>query len=92
MSSINLSKLLVYLGVIVAVTPILGLYMKKVFAREKTLLDPILNPVERLIYRVCGVDAQKDEGWVEWTVVMLVVNGRLLSSSTCSNVCSTSCR
>jgi K+-transporting ATPase ATPase A chain len=78
MTSINLLKLLVYLGVIVAVTPVLGLYMKKVFAGEKTFLDWLLKPVERLIYGVCGVDARKDQGWVEWTVVMLVVNGASL--------------
>jgi potassium-transporting ATPase potassium-binding subunit len=78
MTGINIVKLLLYMGVIVALTPILGLYMKKVFAGEKTYLDPLLKPVERLIYRVCGVDAGKDQGWVEWTVVMLVVNGASL--------------
>jgi K+-transporting ATPase ATPase A chain len=78
MTGINIAKLLLFLGVIVALTPVLGLYMKKVFAGEKTFLDPVLKPVERLIYRVCGVDAGKDQGWVEWTVVMLVVNGASL--------------
>jgi K+-transporting ATPase ATPase A chain len=78
MTGINLLKIFVYLSVIVGVTPVLGLYMKKVFAGEKTFLDPLLKPVERLIYRVCGVDARKDQGWVEWTVVMLVVNGASL--------------
>src|SRR6266508_3746717 len=78
MTGINIFKLLLYMGVIVALTPIVGLYMKRVFAGEKTFLDPVLRPVERLIYRVCGVDAQKDQGWVEWTVVMLVVNGASL--------------
>jgi len=78
MTGINLVKLLLYLGVIVALTPILGLYMKKVFSGDKTFLDPVLKPVERLIYRVCGVDAGKDQGWVEWTVVLLVVNGASL--------------
>jgi K+-transporting ATPase ATPase A chain len=78
MTGINILKLLLFLGVIVALTPILGLYMKKVFAGEKTFLDPVLKPVERLIYRLCGVDAAKDQGWVEWTVAMLVVNGASL--------------
>ena len=78
MTGIAIVKLVLYMGVIVAVTPVLGLYMKKVFAGEKTFLDWLLRPVERLIYRVCGVDAQKDQGWVEWTIVMLVVNGASL--------------
>ena len=78
MTGIGVFKLVLYMGVIAALTPLLGLYMKKVFAGEKTLLDPLLEPVERLIYRVCGVDARRDQGWVEWTVVMLVVNGASL--------------
>jgi len=75
MSGIQFLELLIYLALIVAATPILGGYMKCVFAGEKTLLDPVLKPLERAIYRVCRVDAEKDQGWIEWTVVMLVVNG-----------------
>jgi K+-transporting ATPase ATPase A chain len=78
LTNLGIVKLLLFLGVIVAVTPILGLYMKKVFAGERTLLDPVLKPVERMIYGICRVDARKDQGWVEWTVVMLVVNGASL--------------
>ena len=78
MTGIQLLELLIYLALIVAVTPILGGYMKAVFAGEKTLLDPVLKPLERSIYRVCRVDADKDQGWIEWTVVMLVVNGASL--------------
>ena len=44
MTGINFAKILLFLGVIVAVTPVLGLYMKKVFAGEKTFLDPVLRP------------------------------------------------
>ncbi|HEY3203256.1 MAG TPA: potassium-transporting ATPase subunit KdpA [Thermoanaerobaculia bacterium] len=78
MTAINVYELLAYLAIIVAVTPILGRYMKKVFAGEKTLLDPVLRPVERGIYRVCGVDAQKDQSWIEWTITMLIVNAASL--------------
>ena len=42
MTGIAIVKLLLYMGVIVAVTPVLGLYMKKVFSGEKTFLDPVL--------------------------------------------------
>jgi K+-transporting ATPase ATPase A chain len=74
MSAIPLLEIVVFLGLIVVLTPILGGYMKKVFAGEPTFLDPVLKPVERGFYRLCGVDAQKDQGWIEWTVTMLVVN------------------
>ena len=78
MTGIAIAKIALYLGVIIALTPLLGGYMKRVFAGEKTLLDPVLRPLERGIYRVCGVDAKKDQGWIEWTIVMLVVNAASL--------------
>ncbi len=78
MTAIGFVEIVVYLAIIVALTPILGLYMKKVFSGEKTLLDPVLRPLERGIYRLCGIDAEKDQGWIEWTVTMLVVNAASL--------------
>jgi potassium-transporting ATPase potassium-binding subunit len=71
-------ELLIYLALIVALTPVLGGYMKRVFAGERTFLDPVLGPLERGVYRLCGVDAQKDQSWIEWTVAMLVVNAASL--------------
>ncbi|HKD12518.1 MAG TPA: potassium-transporting ATPase subunit KdpA, partial [Thermoanaerobaculia bacterium] len=68
-------ELLIYFGIVLGLTPLLGGYMKRVFAGERTLLDPLLRPVERGIYKLCGVDAGKDQTWIEWTIVMLVVNG-----------------
>ena len=61
MTGIDLAKIAVFLGLIVALTPLLGGYMKRVFAGEKTLLDPILRPLERGIYRLCGVDAKREQ-------------------------------
>ena len=78
MTGITIVEVLLFLALIAAITPILGRYMKAVFAGEKTFLDPVLKPVERGIYRVCGVDAQKDQGWIEWTVTMLIVNAASL--------------
>jgi len=78
MTGLQVLELLIYLVLIGAVTPMLGGYMKRVFSCEKTLLDSILAPLERLTYRICRVDAEKDQTWVEWTVVMLVVNGASL--------------
>jgi K+-transporting ATPase ATPase A chain len=74
----TLMEILAFLAVIAAVTPILGRYMKAVFSGEKTFLDPVLAPLERGIYRLCGVDAKKDQGWIEWTVTMLIVNAASL--------------
>jgi K+-transporting ATPase ATPase A chain len=78
MTTIHLLEVLAYLAIITAVTPLLGGYLKRVFTGERTLLDPLLRPLERAIYRVCGVDPSKDQGWVDWTVTMLVVNAASL--------------
>ena len=68
-------RVFLYTGAIVAITPFLGGYMKRVFSGEKTFLDPVLRPLERLLYRVSGVDAETDQTWLQWTFAMLAVNG-----------------
>src|ERR1017187_9390981 len=50
----------------------MGLYMARVFERQKTLLDPVLGPVERLLYRVTGVDSKAEMRWTEYGVAMLI--------------------
>jgi K+-transporting ATPase ATPase A chain len=49
--------------------------MARVFAGERTILDPVLRPVERLIYRLCGVHPATEQTWVEYTVAMLLFSG-----------------
>ena len=44
----------VYLLMLLAITKPMGVFMARVFAGEKTFLDPVLRPIERLIYRHCG--------------------------------------
>jgi len=51
----------------------LGKYIAKVFNGEKTFLD-FLNPVERFIYRICGIDPTKSMNWKEFLKVMLTIN------------------
>jgi len=50
----------------------LGVYIAKVLEGEKTFLDPVLKPVERLVYRLSGVDAGQEMNWREYTVAMLL--------------------
>jgi len=50
----------------------LGLYMARVFAGERTFLDPVLRPVERAIYRVCGVHPGTEQDYIEYTISMLL--------------------
>jgi K+-transporting ATPase ATPase A chain len=50
----------------------LGLYMTRVFERERTFADRVFRPIERLIYRVTGIDETHEMRWTEYAVVMLL--------------------
>ncbi len=65
-------QIAVFLFLIFAATKPLGVLITRVFNREKTFLDPLLRPLERLIYRVTGVDEDHDMAWTEYAVAMLL--------------------
>src|SRR3984893_12704584 len=62
----------IFFAIVTALSVPLGLYMARVFAHEPTFLDPVLEPIERLIYRVCRVRAGAEMTWSEYAVAMLV--------------------
>src|SRR5438477_10046213 len=64
-----------YLFVIFLVTKPLGVFMTRVLNREKTFLDPIFRPLERLVYRLTGVDETREMRWTEYAVAMLLFSG-----------------
>ena len=68
-------QILVYLAVILAVTKPLGIFMARVFNRERTFLDPVLRPIERLLYRLTLVDEDHDMRWTEYAFSMLLFSG-----------------
>ncbi len=57
---------------VTAISVPLGLYMARVFAGERTFMDPMLLPVERLIYRLCGARPATEQTWVEYATSMLL--------------------
>lgn len=61
--------------VILLVTKPIGVFMMRVFNREKTFLDPMLRPIERLVYWLTGVDERREMRWTEYTVSMLLFSG-----------------
>jgi K+-transporting ATPase ATPase A chain len=61
-----------FLLLIFAVTKPLGIFMARVFNREKTFLDPVLRPIEKLIYRCTGVDEDREMAWTEYAMAMLL--------------------
>ena len=68
-------QILLFFAIILAITKPLGVFMAHVFNREKTFLDPVLRPVERLIYRLTGVDEEREMRWTEYAVAMLLFSG-----------------
>jgi K+-transporting ATPase ATPase A chain len=68
-------QILLFLLLIFAVTKPLGVFMTRVFNRERTFLDPLARPVERLLYRVTGVDENHEMRWTEYAVAMLMFSG-----------------
>jgi K+-transporting ATPase ATPase A chain len=65
-------QILFFLALIFAVTKPLGVFMARVFSRERTFMDPVLRPVERLLYRVTGVDENHEMPWTEYAISMLL--------------------
>ena len=68
-------QIVVFLALILAVTKPLGVFMARVFAGERTFMDPVLRPVERLLYRVTGVDEKHEMRWTEYATAMLLFSG-----------------
>jgi potassium-transporting ATPase potassium-binding subunit len=68
-------QIVVFLGLIFAITKPMGIFMARVFAGERTFLDPLLRPVERLLYRATGVDEKHEMRWTEYATAMLLFSG-----------------
>ena len=64
-------QIFVFFVVVFLVTKPLGIFMARVFERKRTFLDPVLRPIERLIYKVTGVDEKREMRWTEYALAML---------------------
>src|SRR6266481_3676933 len=65
-------QILVFFLIILAITKPMGIFMAHVFNREKTFLDPVLRPIEHLIYKLTRVDEKREMRWTEYAVAMLM--------------------
>src|SRR5690348_12991049 len=74
MTANGILQILLLLGVVLASVKPLGLYMARVFEGERTFLDSVLVPLERTIYRVCGVNPEREQHWTTYTIAMLFFN------------------
>ena len=72
MTVIGWVQILLYCAIIVAITPLLGAYMTRVFSGERTFLSLILRPVEVAIYKIAGVNERSEQHAVTYTIGMLL--------------------
>lgn len=65
-------QILLFFGLVLLSAKPMGIYMTRVFTRERTFADMVFRPVERGVYRLTGVDEAQEMRWTEYTVAMLV--------------------
>jgi len=75
MTSNGWMQIFVLLALTLAITKPLGVFMARVFSRERTFLDPVMRPIERLLYRLTGVDEEHEMRWTEYAFTMLLFSG-----------------
>lgn len=68
-------QIFLFVAVVFLVTKPLGVFLVRVFERERTFLDPVLRPLERLLYRIAGVDESKEMRWTQYGAAMLIFSG-----------------
>jgi K+-transporting ATPase ATPase A chain len=73
MSTANGIQLAVYLALVFGLAPFLGKYMARVYEGERHILS-FLSPVERFIYRICGIEADQQMNWKQYLGALLVFN------------------
>ncbi|MBV1699756.1 MAG: potassium-transporting ATPase subunit KdpA, partial [Hyphomicrobiales bacterium] len=72
MTAIGWAQILLFCAIIIAITPVLGAYMTRVFNGERTFLSPFLRPLEAAIYKLAEVDERHEQHAVTYTISMLL--------------------
>ena len=67
-------QLALYFGSLIVLTPLLGAFMARVFEDKPHFLRPVLGPVERLIYKLGGIDAKREMTWLGYLGALLAFN------------------
>src|SRR5262245_29058133 len=65
-------QILLYVAIIFAITKPLGSYMFRVFESDRQSLPRFFGAIERLLYKLCGVDPKEQQGWKQYTIAMLI--------------------
>ena len=73
MHSTDWLQFALFIGLLALITKPLGIYLTQVLdANGKTWLDPVIRPLERLTYSLMGLDRNKEQGWKQYTLAMLL--------------------
>ncbi|HEX4019694.1 MAG TPA: potassium-transporting ATPase subunit KdpA [Acidobacteriaceae bacterium] len=75
MTSNGWLQIFLFFGIILVTAKPLGVYMARVFEGERTIVDPLFGPIERLLYRITGVDPSREMHWTEYGIAMLLFSG-----------------
>jgi K+-transporting ATPase ATPase A chain len=68
-------QIALFLAVLIALTPLVGGYMARLYGGERVLLSPVLGPVERLLYRVVRADVSEGQDWKRYARSVLLFSG-----------------
>ncbi len=68
-------QIFVFMAAVLLVTRPLGAFMARVFDREKTMLDPVMRPVERILYKLTGVEEAHEMEWKEYALALILFSG-----------------
>lgn len=71
----DLTQILLFCLVILGLTRPLGIYLFRVFESERKPLPRLFGPIERAVFRLCGVDPQREHTWQQYTLALLVFSG-----------------
>ncbi|AIG05698.1 K+-transporting ATPase, A subunit [Pseudomonas fluorescens] len=74
MHSYDYWLIIAFFAVVLVPAPFLGRFYYKVMEGQRTWLTPVFGPVERVCYRVAGVDAQQEQSWQKYTLALLAFN------------------
>src|SRR6476646_6592856 len=68
-------QIFVFFAAVLLLTKPMGLFMARVFCGERTWLDPVMRPVERVLYKLTRVDEEREMRWTEYSIAMLLFSG-----------------
>jgi K+-transporting ATPase ATPase A chain len=68
----GVAQIVVYFLLLLLITKPMGLYLTAVFSGQRTWLSPVLRPVERILYKISGVDENSEQDWKIYTIAMLI--------------------